>query len=138
VASLSQGRTAAAQCGLFTHKSVPVIFEPPCTFIINLLFNIFLPLLYFLPQPSASLLWENKFQTQEKTFYLTAVNHLTPNGHYMGRTAQLTSRCRILYIYSTNIRNEYFKHAAWSPFSSLQNAIYFIMLAFLVPVLFTF
>jgi len=30
VASLSQGRTAAKQCGLFTHKSVPVIFEPPC------------------------------------------------------------------------------------------------------------
>ena len=30
VASLSQGRTAAAQCGLFTHKSVPIIFEPPC------------------------------------------------------------------------------------------------------------
>jgi len=30
VASLSQGRTAASQCGLFTHKSVPVIFEPPC------------------------------------------------------------------------------------------------------------
>jgi len=35
VASLSQGRTAAAQCGLFTHKSVPVIFEPPCN-----LFNV--------------------------------------------------------------------------------------------------
>ena len=31
MASLSQGRTAAAQCGLFTHKSVPVIFEPPCS-----------------------------------------------------------------------------------------------------------
>ena len=31
VASLSQGRTAAAQCGLFTHKSAPVIFEPLCT-----------------------------------------------------------------------------------------------------------
>ena len=30
VASLSQGRTAAAQCGLFTYKSVPVIFEPSC------------------------------------------------------------------------------------------------------------
>jgi len=29
VASLSQGRIAAAQCGLLTHKSVPVIFEPP-------------------------------------------------------------------------------------------------------------
>jgi len=36
VASLSQGRTAAAQCGLFTHKSVPVIFEPPCTIILHL------------------------------------------------------------------------------------------------------
>jgi len=32
VASLSQGRTAAAQCGFFTYKSVPVIFEPPCTY----------------------------------------------------------------------------------------------------------
>jgi len=31
VASLSQGRTAATQCGLFTYKSVPVIFEPPCS-----------------------------------------------------------------------------------------------------------
>ena len=29
VASLSQGRTAAAQCGFFTYKSIPVIFEPP-------------------------------------------------------------------------------------------------------------
>jgi len=33
VASLSQGRTAAAQCGLFTYKSVPVIFEQPCRYI---------------------------------------------------------------------------------------------------------
>ena len=33
VASLSQGHTAAAQCGLFTHKSVPVIFETPCVYI---------------------------------------------------------------------------------------------------------
>ena len=30
VASLSKGRTSSAQCGLFTYKSVPVIFEPPC------------------------------------------------------------------------------------------------------------
>jgi len=36
VASLSQGRTAAAQCGLFTHKSVPVIFEPPCSIEMHL------------------------------------------------------------------------------------------------------
>jgi len=38
VASLSQGRTAAAQCGLFTHKSVPVIFEPPCILTLLMLF----------------------------------------------------------------------------------------------------
>ena len=35
VASLSQGRIAAAHCGLFTHKSVPAIFEPPCTYKYN-------------------------------------------------------------------------------------------------------
>ena len=40
--------------------------------------------------------------------------------------------------YSTNIRTEYFKHAAHSLFFSLQNAVYFIMLPFLVLVLFTF
>ena len=40
--------------------------------------------------------------------------------------------------YSTNIHTEYFKHAAHFPFFSLQNAVYFIMLPFLVPVLFTF
>jgi len=33
VASLSQCRTAAAQCGLFTYKSVLVIFDPPCILI---------------------------------------------------------------------------------------------------------
>ena len=41
--------------------------------------------------------------------------------------------------YSTNTRTEYFKHAAHSQFFFfLQNAVYFIMLPFLVPVLFTF
>jgi len=40
--------------------------------------------------------------------------------------------------YSTNIRTEYFKHTAHSPFFPLQNAVYFIMLPILVPVLFTF
>ena len=57
---------------------------------------------------------------------------------YIYRTAPLTSRCCILYIYLTNARTEYFKHAAHSPFFPLQNAVYFIMLPFLVPVLFTF
>jgi len=49
---------------------------------------------------------------QERKGEKVLFNHLTPNGHYMGRTAQLTSRCCILYIYSTNTRTEYFKHAA--------------------------
>jgi len=56
----------------------------------------------------------------------------------MGRTAPLTFRHCILYIYSTNIRTEYFKHAAHSPFFSHQNAVYFIMLPCLVSVLFAF
>jgi predicted membrane protein len=63
---------------------------------------------------------------------------LTPNGHFSGRTAPLTSRRCIFFIYSTNIRTEYFKHAAHSPFFPLQNAVCFIMLPFFVPVLFTF
>jgi hypothetical protein len=42
------------------------------------------------------------------------------------------------FIYSTYILTEYFKHAAHSTFFPLQNAVYFIMLPFLVPVLFTF
>jgi len=41
VASLSQGRTAAAQCGLFTHKSIPVIFEPPCICVAAILYVTF-------------------------------------------------------------------------------------------------
>jgi hypothetical protein len=57
-------------------------------------------------------------------------NHLTPNDPSMGRTAPLTSRPCILYIYSTNIRTEYFKHAANSTFFSLQNVVYFITLPF--------
>jgi len=45
-------------------------------------------------------------------FVTETVNPLKPNDLKKRRTAQLTSRCRILYIYSTNIRTEYFKHAA--------------------------
>ena len=66
------------------------------------------------------------------------INHLTPNDPYMGRNAPLTSKRCILYIYSTNIGTGYFKHALYSPFFSLQNAVRFIMLTCLVPVLFTF
>jgi len=66
------------------------------------------------------------------------INLLKPNDIYIRRTPALTSRCYILNIYSTNIHNEYFKHAAQSPFLSLQNAVYFIMLSSLDPVLFAF
>jgi hypothetical protein len=34
---------------------------------------------------------------------LVNVNSLTPNDHYSGRTATLTSKRCILYIFSTNI-----------------------------------
>ena len=65
------------------------------------------------------------------------INHLTPNDHFSGRTAPLNSRCCIFYLF-----NKYtylkFEHAAYSLFFPLQNAVYFIMLSFLVPVLFTF
>ena len=65
-------------------------------------------------------------------------NPLTLNDHYSGRTALLTSKRCILYIYSRNIDTEYFKHFIYSPFFSLQNAVCFIILIYLVPVLFTF
>ena len=65
------------------------------------------------------------------------INILTPNDDYSG-TAPLTSKCCILYIYSTNIGIKYFKHGIYSPFFPLQNAVCFIILTYLVPVLFTF
>ena len=68
----------------------------------------------------------------------TCVNLLMPNDSYSGRTAPPTSKCCILYIYSTNIGTEYFKHGIYSPFLSLQNAVCFINLTYLIPVLFTF
>jgi len=65
-------------------------------------------------------------------------NPLTPNDHYSDRTAQLTSKHCTLYIYSTNIGTECFKHGIYSRFFFLQNAVCFIILTYLVPVLFTF
>ena len=44
------------------------------------------------------------------------INPLTPNDPYSGRTAPLTSKLCILYIYSTNTDTEYFKHGIYSPF----------------------
>ena len=69
---------------------------------------------------------------------MNLVNPLAPNDVYIRRTAQLSSRRCILNIYSTNILNEYFKHAAHSRFFPPQDVVYFIMLPFLVPVIFKF
>jgi len=66
------------------------------------------------------------------------VNPLKPNDPYRGRTAPLTSKRFILYIYSTNVSTECFKHGIYSPFFPLQNAVRFTILTYLVPVLFTF
>ena len=46
------------------------------------------------------------------------INPLTPDDNYSGRTAPLTSKRCILYIYSTNIGTEYFKYGIYSPFFS--------------------
>ena len=69
---------------------------------------------------------------------LDIINHVKPNDLYRGRTAPLTSKSCILYIYSSNIGTEYFVYGIYSPFFPLQNAVYFIILTYLVPVLFTF
>ena len=49
----------------------------------------------------------------------------------------LPSKCCISYIFSTNINTSILNMLHTLRFS-LQNAVYFIMLPFLVPVLFTF
>ena len=74
----------------------------------------------------------------QRKLNISTIDPLAPNDVYIRRTAQLTSRRCILNIYSTNILTEYIKHAAILPFFSLQEAVYFIMLSFLVPVIFTF
>jgi len=45
-----------------------------------------------------------------------SLNPSTPNDHYSGRTAPLTSKLCISYIYSTNTGSEYFKHGIYAPF----------------------
>ena len=68
----------------------------------------------------------------------TNINPLTPNDHYSGCTVPLTSKRCILYIYSTNIGTEHFKHGIYSQFFLLQNAVCFIILTSLVPVVLIF
>ena len=54
--------------------------------------------------------------------YRGQLDTLTPNDTYTSRTAT-TSKRSFLYIYSTNIRTEHFKHGIYSPFFSLQNSM---------------
>jgi hypothetical protein len=88
-------------------------------------------------KPSYGFMKNEGIQTEYMRYYY--IKPLKPNEPYRGRTAPLTSKRCILYVYSTNIGTEYFKHGIYSPFSSpLQNAVCFIILTYLVPVLFTF
>ena len=65
--------------------------------------------------------------------------HNTNLVHVNGRnrTTPLSSKRYIFYIYSTNIGTEYFNTVYTLRFS-LQNAVCFIILTYLIPVLFTF
>jgi hypothetical protein len=97
---------------------------------------------YYVVKPSVTLgiVWISE-QTAKKSPFLhlsIVINPLTPNDTYRGRTAPLTSKRCILYIYSANMGTEYFKHGIHSPFFPLQNAVCFIILTYLVHVLFTF
>jgi len=55
-------------------------------------------------------------QKADGSRYAFVINLLTPNDDYSGRTAPLTSKRFILYIYSTNTGTEYFKHGIYFPF----------------------
>ena len=73
--------------------------------------------------------------------FLRHLNPLTPNDDYSGRTAPLTSKRCILYIYSTNIGTEYFKHGIYCPFFSSSKCSLFhksnIFGSFIIQILYT-
>ena len=99
------------------------------------------PIQSIYPHPTSwrsILILTTHLHTNKIKLYLLVFNPLTPNDRYSGRTAPLTSKNFILYIYSTNTGTEYFKHGGYSPFFSLQNTVCFIILVYLVHVLFTF
>jgi len=61
----------------------------------------------------------NKYLVTETNTEAKNINPLKPNDPYSGRTAPLTSKLSILYIYSTNTGTKYFKHGIHSLFFSL-------------------
>jgi hypothetical protein len=80
----------------------------------------------------------NNLRSSQSKLCYCSFNPFTYNDPYRGSNATLTSKLCILYIYSTNIGTEYFKCGIYSPFFHPQNAVCFIILTYLVPVLFTF
>ena len=89
-------------------------------------------------QVKFSLKFFNLWSPYSKYTCVHLINPLTPEDPYNGRTLPLTSKRCILYIYSTNTGTEYFKHGIYCPFFSLQIAVCFMILTYLVPVVFTF
>jgi len=61
---------------------------------------------------------------KDKFVFVSVFNLLMPNDDYSGRTAPLTSKCYILYIYSTNLGTEYFKHGILSVLSSSKCSLF--------------
>jgi len=67
------------------------------------------------------LVFQTHFAKKTSYFWLSVHseierNRLTPNDDHTDRTAPLTSKICILYIYSTNIGTEYFKRGIYCPF----------------------
>ena len=90
------------------------------------------------PAPHSStwpLSWSFSYSSIHHFLFL---NRLTPNDLYISRTAPLISKRCILYIYSTNICTEYFKHALHSPFFFSSKCSLFHNANLFGSVLFTF
>jgi hypothetical protein len=65
-------------------------------------------------------------------------DHGEPCVLYTGRAHRYPQHTPFFIFFQQIHVLNFFKYAAHSPFLSLQNAVYFIMLPFLVTVLFTF
>ena len=119
-------KNALTHCQYSCNHTFKVFTFVPCILILSKFFN----------SPTDALV--SCLKNYIKIYIQIYINLLASNDDYSGRTAPLTSKCCILYIYSTNIGTEYFKHGICSPFFPLQNAVFFIILTYLVPVLFIF
>ena len=144
---------AFAECNdslLFSASFFPLCHKPfPSTLFHQLVFH--LPSLhlaiYFLvclsavlfPNSYIFLFCESYFlpfsaHAQTNIIYLTFKNRAS---YIQDRRTATLQMLHYIYIFSTTISTEYFKYAPHSPFFFL-NAVYFIMLPFIVPVLFKF